>query len=118
MLELLEEEDLSNKAYSYHMMSMRITLASHTLLQYHCNTSPPPHCIGLAGHEDIFVKWVLSMLDSRFWCLSAGFWHGKLIGTIFRHLRLTQVAKMAIYGHSNVHKMAEFVTLVLRMLET
>ena len=41
MLELLEEEDLSNKAYSYHMMSMRITLASHTLLQYHCNTSPP-----------------------------------------------------------------------------
>ena len=42
MLELLEEEDLSNKAYSYHMMSMRITLASHTLLQYHCNTSPPP----------------------------------------------------------------------------
>ena len=43
MLELLEEEDLSNKAYSYHMMSMRITLASPTLLQYHCNTSPPPY---------------------------------------------------------------------------
>ena len=76
------------------------------------------HCIGLAGHEDIFVKWVLSMLESRFWCLSAGFWHGKLIGTIFRHLRLTQVAKMAIYGHSNDHKMAKFVTLVLSMLET
>ena len=43
MLELLEKEDLSNKTYSYHMMSMKITLASPTLLQYNCNTSPPPY---------------------------------------------------------------------------
>ena len=27
--------------------------------------------------------------------------HGKLIGTIFRHLRLAKMAEMAIYGHSN-----------------
>ena len=40
-----------------------------------------------------FVTFVWKVLETWFWCLSPGYYHGKSFGTILRQLRLSWVAK-------------------------
>ena len=65
------------------------------------------------------------MLETWFWCLSPGFWAWEIHWDHFQTPQNDLSGRnghfrpfMATHGHSNYHKMAKFVTLVLSMLET